>query len=64
MQTTQEFHSVGHMSALMQRSPREIGKAAELLGVKPAMKLNGVDHYDAEQLEQLLEHFREKELKS
>ena len=58
MQAQQEYHSTGHLCQLLQRSPREVSRAAEEMGIAPALKLNGIGHYDADQTESLIAHFR------
>ena len=61
MNTAQEYHSTGHLCQLLQRSPRAIAKAAEGLGIAPALKLNGIGHWDADQTEKLIDHFRDRQ---
>ena len=53
-----DFVSIGQLSAHLQRSVRAIEQAAHKLGLMPALRLNGVPHFDAGQVEQLTAHFR------
>lgn len=45
------FCTVGHFTALFQRSPREIKTALEELGIKPALALNDLNYFKSEDLE-------------
>ena len=60
MTSTKEFHSIGHLCQLLQRSPRAITLAAQQLTLEPAMKINGISHYDGDQVETLMSHFRNR----
>lgn len=48
-----DYVSIGQLAAHLQRTVRSIEAAAESLGISPAMRLNGVIHFDGEQVEQI-----------
>lgn len=55
-----DFTSIGQLACLLTRSVRSIEAAAAELSLSPAMRLNGIIHFDASAVEQLTEHFRDK----
>lgn len=61
MNAIAEFTSSSMLCALVQRSPREIAKAANALGIVPALALNNVQHYSSDQVDQIVKHFRENQ---
>lgn len=64
MSTTAELNSIGYVCQLVQRTPRAIHAAAEALGIEPTVKINGVPHYDADQLELLNDFFKDQRERS
>ena len=60
-ETTTELFSLAQLAAMTQRSPSAIRAAFERLGLPCAYTVNGVDHWDAGQVEALFEHFRATE---
>jgi hypothetical protein len=46
MPATIEIVSIGQLAAWIQASPSRIRKAAEALGIQPAYRINGVEHFD------------------
>ncbi len=48
-----DFVSIGQLAANLQRSVRRIELAATALELEPAMRINGVVHFDAEQVERI-----------
>lgn len=50
-----EFSSIGFVCQLMQVDPRRLRTIAESVGVVPAMRLNGVDHFDADGVARLVD---------
>ena len=56
-----DLRSVGNLCGMLQRSPDVINGAAKVLGIQPALRLNGVPHYDADQVERICTYFRESE---
>lgn len=48
-----DYISIGQLAAHLQRSVRNIEAAADSLGISPAMRLNGVVHFDGEQVERI-----------
>lgn len=55
--TTESLNSIGFVCQTLQRAPGHIRKAADKLGIKPAVLLNGIPHYADEAVEQLRRHF-------
>ncbi len=53
-----DYVSIGVLAADLQRTPRAIEKASEVLAIQPALRLNRVLHFDGEQVEKLTAHFR------
>ncbi len=50
-ESTKDLVSIGHLAGVVQRSVRAIEKAATGLGMQPALRLNGIAHFDGEQVE-------------
>lgn len=57
--TVPELTSIGRLSATLQRDPKSIAKAAKATGVRPALILNGVHHYDSAGVAAIARWFRE-----
>jgi hypothetical protein len=51
-----DWISIGCLAAHLQRSVRAIEGACEKLRIAPALRLNHIAHFDAEQVEQIREH--------
>lgn len=60
MNATKELNSIGRLCGLLQRSPNEIRKAADELGITAAVRINAVDHFDGTSADLLFEHFRKQ----
>ncbi len=54
-----DFVSIGQLAAHLQQPVRAIERAAERLGIVPAMRLNLVAHFDANQVQQLTAELRQ-----
>jgi hypothetical protein len=54
------IHSIGHAAQLLQVMPGRITQAAKVLGIEPAARINGIDHYDESALERIGDHLRTK----
>jgi len=50
---TNSIYSIGQVAALIQEMPRRIHTAADKLKIKPAMRINGVVHYDESDVERI-----------
>jgi hypothetical protein len=48
-----DLFSSGQLCELLQHSPTEICKAAELAGIAPALRLNGVNYFPESAIAQL-----------
>lgn len=59
VEATHDFASIGQLCGNLQQTPRAIERACDVLKIKPAMRLNGVLHFDAAQAEKITAHFRE-----
>ena len=55
-----DYVSIGALAATLQQSVRSIERAAQKLGIVPAMRLNSVPHFDANQVERLTAMFRDE----
>jgi hypothetical protein len=55
VQATHDFYSIGQLAAHLQKPVRAIEHAATQLKLAPAMRLNGIPHFDGEQVQQLTE---------
>ena len=53
-----DYVSLGQLAADLQQTPGRIERVCARLGVKPAMRLNRVCHYDAAQAETITALFR------
>jgi hypothetical protein len=51
--TTTHLESIGHVCATLQYPYGRIRRVVDKLGLKPAVTINGVDHFDAKQVEQI-----------
>jgi hypothetical protein len=52
-ETPQHLESIGHLCQSLQSPVARIQRAVESLGVRPAMTINGIPHYDGPQCEQI-----------
>ena len=50
--------SLGQAAALIQAMPSAIRKAAEEMDIKPALRINMIDHYDEHDIERIAEYLR------
>lgn len=50
--------AIGHAAGLLQKMPDRIRQAAAAIGVQPAARINGVDHFDAADLDRIAAHLR------
>jgi hypothetical protein len=57
---TQYLESIAHLCASLQAPYATIAKAVEALGLKPAVTINGIGHYDADACERIAEHLAGK----
>ena len=57
--STIEIESVGRLCGLFQKSPKSIRLAASSIGIEPAFRINGVDHFTPEQAERIADRLRE-----
>ncbi|MEX2310634.1 MAG: hypothetical protein WD738_23910 [Pirellulales bacterium] len=48
-----DFISIGALAAHLQRPVRRIELAVAVLQIEPAMRLNGIVHFDADQVERI-----------
>lgn len=51
--------SIGHLAHTLRKSVGTVERAAKLLGVKPALHIDGVAHYDQDDAERLCVLIRE-----
>jgi hypothetical protein len=58
MSTTISAVSIGQAAALIQAMPNKIREAAEALEIRPAMRINLVDHYSEDDLERIATYLR------
>ncbi len=58
--TATKIVSIGKACSLIQLTPQRIRQAAEALHVLPAIRINGVDHFDEADLERLAEYARRR----
>ena len=58
---TKDFVSIGCLAGQLQRPVRAIEQAAKALQIDPALRLNGVAHFDGGQVERLAEALRTKQ---
>lgn len=49
-----DFYSIGQLAAHLQRSVRQIEETATMLNISPAMRLNGVPHFNGTQVEEII----------
>ena len=49
----QDLLSLGKLAELVQESPRRIQEALDALGIEPELRLNDVDHFGRDVLNQL-----------
>jgi hypothetical protein len=52
--------SIGQAAAWLQQSPQRIEQAAQSLGVRPAMRLNRVDHYHESDVERIGDYLQSR----
>lgn len=53
--STKDFTSIGVLAAHLQRPVRRIEQAVESLRIEPALRLNGVVHFDGAQVERIVQ---------
>jgi hypothetical protein len=53
VQATHDFYSIGQLAAHLQKPVRSIESAATELQITPAMRINGIPHFDGEQVARL-----------
>ena len=53
---TQHLESIGHLACTLRVPVARVRRAAESAGVKPAISINSIDHYDAKACERIAEH--------
>jgi hypothetical protein len=53
VEATHDFYSIGQLAAHLQKPVRAIEGAAIELAITPAMRLNGIPHFDGEQVARL-----------
>lgn len=58
IEATRDFISIGQLAAHLQRSVRQIERAAADLDILPALRLNMVPHFDGEQVKRLTDELR------
>jgi hypothetical protein len=58
IEATRDLISIGQLACRIQRSVLAIEQAADKLGIVPSLRLNGIPHFDGEQVEKLTEHFK------
>jgi len=51
--------SIGQAAALIQMMPSEISAVAAELGIQPAIRINGIDHFCESDLQRIAEHLRQ-----
>jgi hypothetical protein len=56
--TVTDLSSIGFVCQTLQQPPGTIRRAAESLGIKPALCINGVAHYDDEQVAAIREQLQ------
>ena len=57
-ETAHDFTSIGSFCAMLQVSMRRVEKAANELGIVPAVTLDRIPYFDAEQVERLTARLR------
>ena len=55
-----DFISIGQLAAHLQQSVRAIERAANKLGLKPALRLNMIPHFSGDQVEKLTKELRKE----
>jgi hypothetical protein len=60
VKATHDFVSIGQLAAHLQKTVRVIERAAIDLEIAPAMRLNLVPYFSAEQIERLTAHLSTK----
>lgn len=60
MTATKKIHSIGHAAQILQLMPGKIREFAEELGIKPAVTINGIDHYAEADLQRIREWLAEE----
>lgn len=56
--TIPSIAAIGQACAWLQVTPQTIRDVAEVLGIAPTMRINGVDHYAEVDLERIRAHLR------
>ena len=57
---TSSISSIGRAAALLQAMPNRIRAAADKLGIKPAVRINDIEHFDDADLQRIREHLAAK----
>ena len=52
MKTT-DLVSIGYAAQLLQAVPKRIREAAQALGIQPACRINGIDHYSEDDVQKI-----------
>jgi len=52
--------SIGCLAGELQTPVRTLELAAQTLGIVPALRLNRIAHFDADQVERIAQHVREQ----
>jgi hypothetical protein len=55
IEATKDFVSIGNLASHLQRSVRDIEQTAAALKIAPALRLNGIAHFDGLQVEQIFQ---------
>lgn len=63
VQANKDLQPIGHLLQVTGHTMRSVERAAASLGLEPAMRIAGVDYFDADQCEQIASHFREADAK-
>jgi hypothetical protein len=56
---TQHLESIGHLCASIQSPYATVRRTVDKLGLVPAVTINGIDHFDAEQCERIADAIRQ-----
>lgn len=57
---TQHLETIAHLCASIQAPYARIAKAVEALGLKPAVTINGIPHFDELACEKIAEHLADQ----
>lgn len=53
-----DYQSIGQLASTLRVTVRAIERAADQLGISPALRLNLIPHFDGEQVARLTDHLR------